>query len=433
MAATRPNYRDGPARGLDASPVEAFEQSYRRLAETEARVFRLLPLNPGPDVSTAAAAVLVDLPVNEARHTLAGLTRAYLVEAVRDGGGRWRLHDLVGLYAQQLSNTHAEADGREQARDRLLGYYLSMADAADNYLRMLPRPTVAAEFTSRDGAIAWLDAEEASLTAAVRMAADTGRDQVAVSLPLLLAQYLAWRRRFDDLLVTTTISLNAARRLGDRYREGDALTNLGGALREERRFDEAVTAHRDAAAIYRELGDRQGEGDAVNNLGLALKGTLRLNEAVTAHRDAAAIYRELGDRQGEGNALNNLGLALKGTLRLNEAVTAHRDAAAIYRELGDRQGEGNALNNLGGVLRESNQSGGAIEALQDATAIFRDLGDRYGQGVALNNLGGALGEVGLLGEAVTTHREAAAIFREIGDRYREGIALENLEKAQIAQ
>jgi hypothetical protein len=32
----------------------AFELSYRRLNETSARVFRLLPVNPGPDISTAA-------------------------------------------------------------------------------------------------------------------------------------------------------------------------------------------------------------------------------------------------------------------------------------------------------------------------------------------------------------------------------------------
>ena len=47
--------------------------------------------------------------------------------------------------------------------------------------------------------------------------------------PVLLGEYLAWRRRFDDWLATTTISLNAARRPGDRYGEGTALGNLGPA------------------------------------------------------------------------------------------------------------------------------------------------------------------------------------------------------------
>ncbi len=116
----------------------AFELSCRRLDATSARVFRLLPVNPGPDISTAAAAVLADLPVTGVRRVLAGLARAHLAEAATGPAGRWRMHDLLRLYAQRLSEEHADADGREQARDRLLGYYLDMAGAADGHLRALP-------------------------------------------------------------------------------------------------------------------------------------------------------------------------------------------------------------------------------------------------------------------------------------------------------
>jgi hypothetical protein len=53
------------------SVAAAFELCYRRLDDTTARVFRLLPVNPGPDVSTAAAAALVGLPVKQAQAVLA--------------------------------------------------------------------------------------------------------------------------------------------------------------------------------------------------------------------------------------------------------------------------------------------------------------------------------------------------------------------------
>ena len=69
------------------SVAAAFELSYRRLDETSARVFRLLPVNPGPDVSTAAAAVLADLPVSEVRRVLAGLAAAHLAEAAPGAAG----------------------------------------------------------------------------------------------------------------------------------------------------------------------------------------------------------------------------------------------------------------------------------------------------------------------------------------------------------
>ena len=164
-------------------------------------MFRLLPVNPGPDVSTAAAAALADLPVGEARTVIGQLVRAHLVEAAAGAAGRWRMHDLLRLYARQLSDAHADADGREQARDRLLRYYLDTAGAADAHLRALPGTPVPAVFTGRDSALAWLDAERPSLIAAVTMAASTGRDQIAMRLPLNLGEYLSLASAFRRLAI----------------------------------------------------------------------------------------------------------------------------------------------------------------------------------------------------------------------------------------
>jgi len=44
-------------------------------------MFRLLPVNPGPDISTAAAAVPAGLSTGQVRTVLAGLARAHIVEA----------------------------------------------------------------------------------------------------------------------------------------------------------------------------------------------------------------------------------------------------------------------------------------------------------------------------------------------------------------
>jgi hypothetical protein len=69
------------------------------------------------------------------------------------------MHDLLRLYARQLSDTYTEADQREQAQDRLLDFYLNKARAADAHLRALTGTPVPADFTGRDDALAWLDAE----------------------------------------------------------------------------------------------------------------------------------------------------------------------------------------------------------------------------------------------------------------------------------
>jgi tetratricopeptide (TPR) repeat protein len=421
LAALR--YDDGS--GVSAPSVAAaFELSYRQLDEDAAWLFRLLSAGPGPDVSTGAAAELAGWPAGRARAVIGRLVRAHLVEP---GGerGRWRMHDLLGLYARQVPETGPEE--REQAVGRLLAWYLRYANAADQHLRALAGMPVPAEFTGRDDALAWLDAERPGLVAAVPLAAAIGRHQEAMRLPLNLSEYLAWRRRFDDELTVLAVSRDSARQLNDKGNEASALTCLGIALRQVRRFEEAVSAHRDAAAIFRETGNRQGEGMALNNLGVALREVRRFEEAITAGQDAAGIYRETGDRHGEGMALNNLGLALRRVRRFEEAITAGQDAAGIYRETGDRQREGGALNNLGLALREVRRSEEAVTAHRDAVAIFRETGDRHGEGLALVGLGLVLAEVRRLEEAITAHQDAVAIFRETGDQYWENIARGNLE------
>ena len=421
-------YDDG-AGPAAPSVAAAFELSYRRLDEISGRVFRLLPVNPGPEVSTEAVAVMAGLPASRAREILKGLARAHLIEIVSGMADRWHMHDLLRLYAGQLSEVHADSDGREDSRNRLLDYYLRLARAADACLRTLPDTALSETFTDKSDALAWLDLERTSLVGAVSMAVKTGRHQIAIRLPITLAEYLNWRRRFDDMLITSTISLDTARRLHNRSDEGAALTVLGNALREVRRFEEAITACQDAAAIFREVGDRRGEGQSLGNLGAALREVRRFEEAIAAHQEAAAIFRETGDRRGEGQALGNLGNALREVGRFEEAITACQDAAAIFPEVGDRRGEGQALGNLGAALQEVRRFKEAITACRDAAAIFREVGDRRGEGQALGNLGAALQEVRRFEEAITAHQEAAVIFQETGDRHGEGIALVNLGNA----
>ena len=112
------------------SVAAAFELSYRQLSADAARLFRLFAVHPGPDLSTATAAALAGWTVRQARSVVGQLVKAHLVEAASSAGGRWRMHDLVRMYARQLSDTSAEANERKHAQDRLLGHYLNCAQAA---------------------------------------------------------------------------------------------------------------------------------------------------------------------------------------------------------------------------------------------------------------------------------------------------------------
>lgn len=349
--------------------------AYIGLPSATARLFRLLAVHPGPDASAAAAAALADLPAGAVKDALDRLLQAQLVEPTSNGGARWRMRPPVREYAQGLSDVLGEKDERERARDRLVEYYLLAAEAADERLRGLPAIAVPEESTDRDGALAWLDAEWPCLTAMAQMAADTGREQAAKSLPLLMAQYLGFRGRFDELLAVTSVSLRAARKLGDRTAESEGLTNAGLAWYGLRQLPEAAQAHSAALTIVRETGDRLAEGQILNNLGLALHGLNQNDEAVRVHQEAAAIFRETGDRLDEGKALNNLGLALRGLNQNDQAARAHREAADIFRATGCPHEEANSLANLGNVLDDAGLQEEAGSAYRKAAGIFRETGD----------------------------------------------------------
>ena len=91
-----------PLHGGDpATDVRAvFSWSYRALSDPDAaRMFRLLGLHPGPDISLAAAASLAAVRPGQARAPLAELTGAHLL--AEHTPGRYACHDLLRAYAAE--------------------------------------------------------------------------------------------------------------------------------------------------------------------------------------------------------------------------------------------------------------------------------------------------------------------------------------------
>lgn len=286
----------------------AFALSYRALTEEQQRMFWLLALNPGPDISTEAAAVLAgDITDSAALALCRELVRAHLLE---HGSGRWRMHDLVRQYATALAGRHP--DQAAQATGRLMSYYLATARNAVAHLNPTEPDPAGRGFTTRSQAMQWLDTERANLTAAPHTAAAIHPD-IAINLSLALARYLHRRRLFSDWTTLTTLARDTARLTGDRHGEGQALNHLGLALGEVGRFAEAIIALQQVSAIFSELGDRHGEGHALADLGVALRGAGRFEEAIAAGQAAVRIFEETNDRAGEAGARQ----ALHDTLQLS--------------------------------------------------------------------------------------------------------------------
>lgn len=403
----------------------AFDLSYYHLDHKQARAFRLLTVNPGPNVSTSATAVITGLDGRSARRILMEIARASLISQDASSGERWRMHDLVRIYADECGQDHATQDGRNGVQTRLMDYYLTTTRAAVVHVKSIDVNRAARIFPDRNSALAWLDAEYPNLQAAAHLSEGSHPD-VALGLPLALADYLSWRRRFNDWIALNELALQTARTLGDRRNEANVLNNLGNALRESSRFEEAINALHHAVQIFRQLGDQLYEARTLNNLGGALLGMRRFEEAIASHHQAIRFLQQVGDRHGQGQAFGNLGNALREVRRFDEAIIAYQNAARIHQETGDLHGKAHTLHNLASTLHTIGRSDEAIQAIREAVPIYLETGSQGDQGMAFNSLGIILRETGHPEEAITAHQNAIDIYRKIESRHSEAKSLGNL-------
>ncbi|MFF9566886.1 tetratricopeptide repeat protein [Streptomyces sp. NPDC014685] len=424
--------RAGRLEGIDdgeQSLRATFDQSFESLPLRQAELFRLLSLNPGPDISTAAVALLAEQPEAAVEKLLGHLAAAHLIERgpVR---GRWQMHDLLREYAHEQATAQRERSRPsrrryDQARTRLIGYYARTAEAADTHLEA-GRATVAPLFPGREQALAWLDAERENLIATVR---SEGPTQTAIKLGFSLGRYLESRRRLQDLVTIYSLVLDACTARGDTLNEAAAWRNLGFALYEVRRFDEAIDAHRKALVLFQRHADTHHEASAWDTLGAALYEVRRFDEALEAHRKALALFRQHADTLNEAGAWCNLGNSLREVRRFEEAIEAHRKALVLFQRHADTRHEASAWGNLGAALQEVRRFEEAIDAHQKALALYQQHADTHREASSWSNLGLALCGVRRFDEAVEAHRKALVLFQRHADTHREARAWNNLGTA----
>ncbi|MGI5159545.1 ATP-binding protein [Microbispora sp. CA-102843] len=431
-AATRLDELSYEDRGVRA----AFELSYRRLDAEEARLFRLMTAAPGPDLSTDAAAVVADREPRRARRLLEALHRAHLVE--RGGAyGRWRMHDLVRLYAEERARDQAGPDRHEEASDRLLGHCCSRARAAGAWLS-LPEAQARREgharreatFASREEAVTWLDAEGRTLVAAVTAAAGRGDWARSHALAVDLAPYFEFRRRTDEWIATALAAVEAAMRLGPGAALAAAVT-LGNAYRLAHRYDESAAQLRTALGLAR---DDRARSPVLHNLGLTYLRMGALAKAEACHRRDRRICALAGDLRGRAQAAVALGDALRARRRHPEAARVLTEAVTLLQRL-DGLGLGNrtalmharvnlALTYLAG--RPDRTPTYILWQLCAALAAARDLDDRHAQAMIFMNLCTAYRNrcpVCHAPSALAWGRRAVELFAELGDPYHRARAL----------
>ena len=384
---------------LDAGDASAsvravFSWSYQNLSGPAARLFRLLGVHPGPDITVPAAASLAGIPPDEADHLLGELTRVHVLN--EHAVGRFAFHDLLRAYAIEQGCAYDSDTDRQAALRRVLDYYLRTAHAAAVLLNpcrdVVPLTLFSPEampgsLADHRQALAWFKAEHAVMLAAIAQAAKAGFDDHVGQLTWSLADYLDRCGHWHDWATTHRTALAAARRAGDPACLARAHRGLGRACTELGAYQDARGHLRRAVDLYRQLGDIAGQARTHLALARVWEYQSRHGPALDHAQKALNLFRAAGHQAGQASALNTVGWHRAHLGTYGPALSDCQQALVLYSQLGDRRGEAVTNDSLGYIHHQLGNSARARACYQDAVDLFQDLSDRHNQASTLIRLG----------------------------------------------
>jgi DNA-binding SARP family transcriptional activator len=397
-----------------------FSWSYRMLTPLAARLFRLLSLPPGPDISLSAAASLHGASRRETRAALAELTWARLLTEHRPG--RYSLHDLLRSYAAEMCAATDAAADRDAALARVRSYYLHSAHSARELLQAHeqtppldpPEPGAQPE-QPRDyaTALAWFTAEQRVLEVTVRWAVQHEHLRYAWQLAAELAHFYQRRGFWHDWDAMAQTGMGAARAADDRTGQAYMHRMIAGAAFYLRDSATALAELERAQELYNALGLSTEQAYLHTNFGTVLARLGRFDDAIAYHQRALELYRAAGLRTGEALAMECIGSCANRLGDHSQAIDLLTDALRIYREVGDPGGEASALTGLGRSYHLIGDYGEAADLAGQALRLFRATGSDAHVAKVLTALGDTRLATGDRAGASACFHEALGILTEL--------------------
>jgi DNA-binding SARP family transcriptional activator len=401
----------------------AFDLSYNALDPAGQRLFRLLGLVPGHDVTPGATAALAGSTSQQAWRLLDRLAGAHLLS--RRGPNRFGFHDLLRLYAAERAHHDDLEQDRRAAIRRLLEWYLRTVDAAARLLYpemlRLPLPTADTQqpttrFEEHTQARAWLDAERPNLVSAVQHAAAHGPLPAAWLIADALRGYLVLRAYAVDWLAVAQAGLAAAEADGDLRAQAAAQLSLADVHQRQSQHQKAIEHYTRMLVLSRQTGWLDGQATALGSLGCVHWQSGRLHEAADHLTQALALSRQTGRLAAQAASLTNLGAVHQELGRLEQAANYHSQALALDQEAGSRRNEAADRANLGETLHALGWLDQAFDHLTTTLAEHREVGDRAGEADSLRALAAIHLDAGHLTDALQLADAAIALARDTGER-----------------
>ena len=406
---------DGGEASSDARA--AFSWSYDQLSAATARIFRLLALHPGPDITSAATASLCRISRRRAGLGLRELAANCLI--TEHLPGRFAFHDLLRAYAaEQTAASEAQAQQQVAIR-RLADHYLQSAQAADQAIYAArppittppPMPGTDPEtFADHAQALAWFDQEYHVLLAVMSLSADHGLHAHAWRLAWTMETFFYRRAHWRDWESTQELALAAARRIGDPDGQAHAHRGIANAHIETGAHERARQHLAQALRLRQDAADLVGQARIHLDLARSAGFQHKYGDYLSHARRGLELSRSARDTWGECGGLAEVGWALALLGRHEQAITCCHDALRLLRQVGYCAQEGSVWDTLGYSHLHLGNYDRAAACYQRAVQILDDYGYRHLKAVTLIPAGEAYRAAGDRQAAGNAWREALAIL-----------------------
>lgn len=396
-----------------------FATSFCALGPDAARTIGLLSLAPGPDISLAAAGALLGRPLSGARVLLRTLEAAHLVE--QHTHGRYRMHDLVRLYATECAVRDLPDDVRHAALHRLVDFYTHTACAADSLLwphrstidvRSLTGSHSALVLEDTTAALAWFDTEHPCLLASLYATVEVGLHRATWQLAWALDTYHLRRSHLRDRLSTWQAACVAAGQLGETAVQGVAQWRFGHALAQAGQHARALEHLDRAHSIFKEGGELDKQAHVHNTTGFLWSHQGDHARALVHAESALRLHQAAGGGLAWVAVAHNAVAWCLAQLDRYEEAYAHGDrAVALSRELNDRDGIAASEDSLGFISHKMGLYAEALKHYDSAVTLRQEIGNAYQEADSLVRMGATYVANGEDGQARRAWYRAAGLLR----------------------
>ncbi|TDD33166.1 tetratricopeptide repeat protein [Actinomadura sp. KC06] len=463
------------ARDIDTSVRASLALSYDDCSRTQRRLLRTLAMLDAPDVQAWAAGALLGVSDLEGDDQLEALVDAQLVECSgtdATGRMRYRLHDLVRLYALERTEVEDAENERDAALDRVLDGYRERAErvAASRWPQDWHRRAGEAP-VSEYSALDWLTSERPALLALLAQGAEHEMWSLVWRLGRATCSLFHSLRVFwPEWRAAAELTYTVATHMNDDQAVGIALLERSSVQGNQGFMESAYNDASEALRIFTGGREMWWRARALRAAGMCLRDAGNVDEGQDYLIEAIDAFTDEGDAWWRARTQRNLAELRLAQRRYEEARGLLEQALQVFQRNGNRYSEAQTLRALGEVLaaeaRALRASGDtaaadvkhslaaptlerAIEAfrlrgeqweaarclraagetgdprnglrelrfVRESARTLETLGDTWGLARTRISEGRALGRLGRHDEAAEALRRAVDAFDELGDRW----------------